>query len=138
MLAPCALGARGWGKVGATSGAGGGQQDACRVGAAMVRCAGAPHLQFGEFDPRVGRRRQRLERVGGAAGDALLKEASLRLRASVRTYDTVARLGGDEFGMLLPKIHTGSHLARVAGQKRTALNKHILLSWEGILIHRHE
>jgi diguanylate cyclase (GGDEF)-like protein/PAS domain S-box-containing protein len=39
--------------------------------------------------------------LGHDAGDALLIEASQRIRSSVRDSDTVARLGGDEFTVIL-------------------------------------
>ena len=42
--------------------------------------------------------------LGHDYGDSLLKEASLRLQAEVRSEDTVARHGGDEFIILLSTI----------------------------------
>ncbi|TAN57035.1 MAG: EAL domain-containing protein [Rhodospirillales bacterium] len=54
--------------------------------------------------------------LGHAAGDLLLKEASLRLVDCLREGDTVARLGGDEFVVLLPDLtDTGS--AEVVAEK---------------------
>jgi diguanylate cyclase (GGDEF)-like protein len=43
------------------------------------------------------------DRSGHAAGDALLRETTGAIKATVREIDLVARLGGDEFVVLLPE-----------------------------------
>jgi diguanylate cyclase (GGDEF)-like protein len=50
---------------------------------------------------------------GHAAGDQVLREASLRIRAAVREYDFIGRYGGEEFLVLLPgcDAHSGSEAA---------------------------
>jgi diguanylate cyclase (GGDEF)-like protein len=44
------------------------------------------------------------DRIGHAAGDAVLVEVAQRLRNSVRSPDFISRIGGDEFVILLPVI----------------------------------
>jgi diguanylate cyclase (GGDEF)-like protein len=52
--------------------------------------------------------------LGHEAGDQLLQEVAIRLKACVRDTDTVARLGGDEFVVLLPELAGGKDTAMVA------------------------
>jgi diguanylate cyclase (GGDEF)-like protein len=52
--------------------------------------------------------------LGHAAGDALLREVSARLKERLRACDAVARLGGDEFVVVLHEIDTAREAMRVA------------------------
>jgi diguanylate cyclase (GGDEF)-like protein len=52
--------------------------------------------------------------LGHHAGDRLLQEVAVRLRASLDEQDTVARLGGDEFGVLLPDCESHEQASEVA------------------------
>ncbi|WP_324290696.1 putative bifunctional diguanylate cyclase/phosphodiesterase [Ancylobacter sp. SL191] len=59
---------------------------------------------------------------GHAAGDAVLREIGVRLRASLRPEDVAARLGGDEFAVLL------THLVDVEVLRRRASEIDLRLS----------
>ena len=48
--------------------------------------------------------------LGHGAGDLLLRELAIRLRAVLGRHDEVARLGGDEFGLILRNCRTEAEL----------------------------
>jgi diguanylate cyclase (GGDEF)-like protein len=54
------------------------------------------------------------DRLGHAAGDALLQRVADRLAQALRAGDTVARLHGDEFVVLLPDIDSPATARQVA------------------------
>ena len=62
-------------------------------------------------------------RLGRAAGDAVLREAALLLKLTLRESDILARLGGDAFGVILPETDAGP-AARCADRLRRAIEEH--------------
>ena len=56
------------------------------------------------------------DRVGHLAGDAVLAEASERMRDAIRSADVVCRVGGDEFAVIMPESgleHADQLFARI-------------------------
>jgi diguanylate cyclase (GGDEF)-like protein/PAS domain S-box-containing protein len=60
---------------------------------------------------------------GHATGDALLKEASNRLKACIRPDGTLSRMGGDEFTVLVEGIQEPSDAVRIAERIQDAFRR---------------
>jgi len=71
--------------------------------------------------------------LGQRAGDELLQEASRRLTALSRTFDTVARLGGDKFVLLLNSIAAREDAEHVARRVLEAFQQPVKIA--GIDVH---
>jgi diguanylate cyclase (GGDEF)-like protein len=54
--------------------------------------------------------------LGHTIGDALIKQAGVRLWGTTRESDVLARLGGDEFALILRPLHADADAARAAAR----------------------
>jgi diguanylate cyclase (GGDEF)-like protein/PAS domain S-box-containing protein len=54
--------------------------------------------------------------LGHSSGDALLREAAVRLHACIRKSDTLARLGGDEFTVVVTELKEPKDATQVANK----------------------
>jgi len=69
---------------------------------------------------------------GHQAGDAVLREASRRLRGAVRTYDSLGRYGGDEFLAVVPGCDPAA-AARFAESFRVRIDRKAIETPEGLI-----
>jgi diguanylate cyclase (GGDEF)-like protein/PAS domain S-box-containing protein len=70
--------------------------------------------------------------LGHEAGDELLLEMAVRLRANVRDDDTVARLGGDEFTIILAELRQPEDAVSVAEKIIKAVQQPLTISGTSI------
>ena len=61
------------------------------------------------------------DRLGHAAGDAVLVEVAARIQSALRAVDSVARVGGDEFVVLLDRCQTLTDADAVANKIEAAV-----------------
>ncbi len=71
---------------------------------------------------------------GHAAGDQILRELAVRLKASLRDADFLARLGGDEFVMVLEEILEKKDLDQVLNRIREAVDKPFVIDQANVQI----
>jgi len=69
---------------------------------------------------------------GHLAGDAVLREASRRLRGAMRTYDSLGRYGGDEFLAVVPGCDPAA-AARFAENFRARIDRKALETPDGLI-----
>ncbi|MDR3674035.1 MAG: diguanylate cyclase [Acidobacteriota bacterium] len=69
---------------------------------------------------------------GHPAGDAVLREASRRLRGAMRTYDSLGRYGGDEFLAVVPGCDVAG-VARFAESFRARIDRKAVETPEGLI-----
>lgn len=72
------------------------------------------------------------DRLGHAAGDAVLAAVAQTLQSHAREVDRVARFGGEEFCVLLPRTSNDGAL-QAAERLRAAIN-HITIPWDDDII----
>jgi len=80
------------------------------------------HIASAKLDSRAGailfldldRFKEINDVFGHTKGDAVLKQAAVRIKSIVRENDTVARLGGDEFVVVLPNVPGNSTVRNTA------------------------
>lgn len=72
------------------------------------------------------------DRLGHAAGDALLVEVAERIRHALRANDTVGRFGGDEFVVVLANIANEEHAMTVAHWIAARISKRCVIDGQEV------
>ncbi|MDX2367195.1 MAG: diguanylate cyclase [Colwellia sp.] len=65
--------------------------------------------------------------LGHDAGDIILKEMAVRLKASVRSDDSVFRVGGDEFVVLIKNVKTVAEVQNIASKMLKAAESPVVI-----------
>lgn len=74
------------------------------------------------------------DKLGHAAGDAVLQEFACRLQRGVRSTDLAARLGGDEFVVVLEGLHSDAEAQRVARTVLVDVDRPFLIQGRSLTI----
>jgi diguanylate cyclase (GGDEF)-like protein len=98
-----------------------------RAAQMLARTARQPGLTAGALFVDVDGFKHINDKLGHAAGDALLKVIAERLQATVRDHDTVGRLGGDEFVVLVESPATESAADELADRLVAAIRRPVEL-----------
>jgi diguanylate cyclase (GGDEF)-like protein len=72
--------------------------------------------------------------LGHAAGDALLKQISARLRDCLRASDTLARVGGDEFAVIQPEVRLPQEAGALANRLIAATREPVMLEGQQVFV----
>ncbi len=86
-----------------------------RLASALAQ-AKREEMPFGLLFIDLDKFKQANDRYGHEAGDAILREAAVRMRTCLRETDTLARLGGDEFIALTARSVTAGYLQNIAAR----------------------
>jgi len=97
-----------------------------------VARASRTHSPFAVAMADVDRFKTINDTYGHAAGDAVLREASRRLRGAMRTCDSLGRYGGDEFLAVVPGCDSAA-AARFAESFRARIDRKAIETPEGLI-----
>ena len=75
-----------------------------------------------------------VDKLGHAVGDALLREAAVRLRGVVPSHDLLARVDGHQFALTLPELRDAADAVNAAGDAMAALGVPFVLDGEELRI----